>query len=661
MQANTNAVQSIRRNRRSRTRRLRRTVAVLCLSMSMSTALTAGPLPPPAGVVYRIIPLAPDASSNVDINAKGQVAFSEYVALFVLGARMYDGVQVRKLGSLVGDSNTIYTTAVALNDLGQVTGLSFLAPMGNGYHAYRWSPWSGMVNLSPPGLLASEGMAINNLGMVAGNARHSLDTEERAFRWIPGLGMRDLGSLNGYSNVTAMNEAGVVAGLSDVAPPVGWSYTVPIRWTLGPQPQPQPQPLLSNQFPWSRATDINAAGHIVGHGLFATNPSNARSSFIWTPRKGAIDLRVPGNAWAVKMNDKDMVVGETETGPGNVVAFVWTPKDGPRLLGTPDVDQSTARDVNKHGQVVGQSNSRAFVWSRGVGLVDLNTRLKDAPDGFELEEAHAISDNGSIVASTPTGALVLLVPGACSKAPPVIGTIKTVGAARPDALLTFTAGFRDSDLRDAHSASWSWGDGNTDAGNVASVQGRGVVSGQHAYRAPGVYKVRLTVSDSAGERSVAQSTVVVGVSGVVLAGDGRFLSPRGASRVAPHDAGIARFSFRSSDDVVQGSGKAAIRFSAPGIEFDSGGYDALAHDPARVRYEGSGALNGRPGYRFALSVARDGATADASRIHVRITHRDAVTGAEVLDYDNAIDGASAAAGTRGAPLIAGSRVSLGAD
>lgn len=658
MYANTDAAQSTRHHhhRRSRTRRLRYPVAILCLSIS--TALAASPLPLPANVLYRIVPLAPDASSVVDINAKGQVAFSEYVALFVFGARMYDGVQVRKLGSLVGDSNTIYTTAVALNDLGQVTGLSFLAPMGNGYHAYRWSPWSGMVNLSPPGLLASEGMAINNLGMVAGNARHTLDTEERAFRWIPGRGMRDLGSLNGYSNVTAMNDSGVVVGLSDAAPPQGWSYTVPARWTLAPKPEPQP--LLSSQFPWARATDINVAGHIAGHGLFAPNPSNARSSFLWTPRKGAIDLRVPGNAWAVKMNDKDMVVGETETGPGNVVAFVWTPKDGPRLLGTPGVDQSSARDVNKHGQVVGQSNSHAFVWSRAAGLVDLNTRLRDAPEGFELEEAHAISDNGSIVASTTTDALVLLVPGTCSKAPPVIGTIKTEGAARPGALLTFTAGFRDSDLRDAHTASWSWGDGNTGAANVASVRGRGAVSGQHAYRAPGVYKVRLTVSDSAGERSVAQSTVVVSASGIVLAGDGRFLSARGASRLAPHDAGIARFSFRSSGDTAQ-DGKAAIRFSAPGIEFDSGGYDVLAHDPARVRYEGSGALNGRPGYRFVLSVAQDGATAGASRIHVRITHRDAVTGAEVLDYDNAVGGAGAAAGLPGASLIAGSKVSLGAD
>lgn len=653
MQANTDAGQLNSHHHRSGMRWIRYPVAILCLSIS--TALTAGSHPPPANVVYRIIPLAPDASSQVDINAKGQVAFSEYVSLFVFNAKLYDGVKVRHLGSLVGDSNIIYSTAVAVNDLGQVTGLSFLAPMGNGYHAYRWSPWSGMVNLSPPGLAASEGVAINNLGFVAGNAMFSSSSAEQAFRWIPGLGMRHLGALTEYSNVSAMNDFGVVAGYSDASPPVGYSYTLPIRWTLAPVPQP----LLATPSPWSIATDINAAGHIVGHGLLATNQPNSRSAFLWTSRNGAIDLKVPGDALALKMNAKDMVVGQSEVGPGQVIAFVWTPKHGPLLLGTPGVDQSTARDVNKHGQVVGGSNSRAFVWTRAAGLVDLNTRLRDAPDGFELEEAHAVSDNGSIVASTTTGALVLLVPGECGKAPPVIGAIKTQGVARPGALLTFAAGFRDSDVRDTHTASWSWGDGNTSAGNVASVRGHGGVSGQHTYRTPGVYQVRLTVSDSKGERSVTQSTVVVGASGIVLAGDGRFLSARGASRLAPHDGGIARFSFRSSGDVGQGGGKAAIRFSAPGIEFDSGGYDALVHDPARVRYEGGGALNGRPGYRFSLGVVRDAASADTGRIHVRITHRDAVTGADVLDYDNAVGDARAADDAPGAPLIAGSKLSLG--
>jgi hypothetical protein len=46
--------------------------------------------------------------------------------------------------------------------------------------------------------------------------------------------------------------------------------------------------------------------------------------------------------------------------------------------------------------------------------------------------------------------------------------------------------------------------------------------------------------------------------------------------------------------------------------------------------EGTGRLNGRPGYRF-LMEAEDGETA---RLRVRISHVDTASGAELPDYDN---------------------------
>lgn len=80
-----------------------------------------------------------------------------------------------------------------------------------------------------------------------------------------------------------------------------------------------------------------------------------------------------------------------------------------------------------------------------------------------------------------------------------------------------------------------------------------------------------------------------------------------------------------------------------------------------MRYEGSGVLNGLHGYRFVLSVVRDAASAGAGRIHVQITHRDAMTGADVIDYDTAVGDARAADGSPGVPLIAGSKLSLRSD
>ncbi len=205
MQANSKAVQSIRHHR-SRTRRLRYPVAILFLSVS--TALSAGSHSPPANVSYRINPLSPEAHSYADINAKGQVALTEVVAIGVTRARLYDGVRVRDLGTLVGNNGAIYTSAHALNDRGQVTGTSFLEPMGAGYYAYRWSESTRMVNLNRPGMYYSVGRAINNLGIVAGDARFSADGPDQAFRWIPGLGMRGLGTLNSRARVTAMNDSG---------------------------------------------------------------------------------------------------------------------------------------------------------------------------------------------------------------------------------------------------------------------------------------------------------------------------------------------------------------------------------------------------------------------------------------------------------------------
>lgn len=82
--------------------------------------------------------------------------------------------------------------------------------------------------------------------------------------------------------------------------------------------------------------------------------------------------------------------------------------------------------------------------------------------------------------------------------------------------------------------------------------------------------------------------------------------------------------------------------------------------PFRI-YEGGGVLNGRHGYRFVLSVARDAASVGAGRIHVQITHRDAITGADVIDYDNAVGDARAADGAPGVPLFAGSKLGLGSD
>ena len=79
---------------------------------------------------------------------------------------------------------------------------------------------------------------------------------------------------------------------------------------------------------------------------------------------------------------------------------------------------------------------------------------------------------------------------------PVLGTI-TVDQSLIAVDSSFTAGavFTDPGVLDMHTAAWDWGDG-TEVGSVTQGAGSGSVSDTHSYSMPGVYTVKLTVSDN---------------------------------------------------------------------------------------------------------------------------------------------------------------------
>lgn len=252
---------------------------------------------------------------------------------------------------------------------------------------------------------------------------------------------------------------------------------------------------------------------VLDTGLIFVSALNDRGQVVGSanvPETGALhDIGEGG--FANDLNDKGMVVG-VETISGQDRAFAWTRGTGVIYLGTFGGASSVAVRVNNRGHVVGSAQApdgaRAFVWSRADGLVDLNTRIPDAPAGLLLTFARAISDNGAIVASSNAG-LVLLVPRPFAHAAPVVGPVNVTGMSRINATQSFSAIFKDADLRDTHKATWSWGDGSKDAGTVSEGNGIGSVSSQHTYRAPGIYTVRLTVTDSSGTSATVQRTVVV--------------------------------------------------------------------------------------------------------------------------------------------------------
>jgi len=607
--------------------------AAACAAMALGGATAAAPAPAPVATTYRVVPLAPNGFP-AGINSKGQVAFTSFDG-DAPRAWFYDGATVRNLGSFGGTG----AVANALNEQGQVTGTAATAE--GVFHAFRWSRPSGLVDLNPPGVGNSIGIDINNKGQVVGTARFTPPSPlSRAFRWNPATGMVDLGALGPDSESLAygINDAGTAAGWSDEAS--GPRLTQVTKWPAGGG-----GPIPLNAFPSiaSIALDINNAGQIVGGAAFDTRLND--QAFIWTRDGGLQGLGTEPSyqSWADRISEKGLVIGQLYTTPSDRNGFIWSRDSGLLTVGTPLVDFSETADVNNRGQVVGSLNGRGYIWTRTGGFVDLTSRVVGAPAGLTLFSGLVLNDNGTIVANTNAGTLVLLVPSACHALPPVAGPVKYTGAAHTGTLLSFSAGFQDVDVRDTHKAVWSWGDGSKTTGTVNEKSGTGSVSGQHAYRAAGIYTIRLTITDSSGKDSSVERKVVVG-GRTATTGVGAFASPANAASAGAHRASIGSFAFLSEG----GAGKATVEANVAGLALRSSRVESVALDGARVRYSGQGTVNGQGGYRFALTATAGAKAGGKDRIHLRIAHTDPVSKAEVVDYDNGAR-ARANAAAQGAP------------
>ena len=96
-------------------------------------------------------------------------------------AALYSGGKITQLGSLVGPFG--YSVPRAINDSGQVVGLSYLAPGGsNGLGAFIYSGGK-MTNLGNLGGSVAEARAINASGQVVGYST-TADGRTRAFLFL---------------------------------------------------------------------------------------------------------------------------------------------------------------------------------------------------------------------------------------------------------------------------------------------------------------------------------------------------------------------------------------------------------------------------------------------------------------------------------------------
>jgi probable HAF family extracellular repeat protein len=294
------------------------------------------------------------ASAATAINASGQVVggsgqLVERNFVSQQGILYQDGA-LTALPTLGGP----YNIAFGVNDAGQVVGEVDLPGtyVVHGF-VYQDGVLTELLPLGGSNLAYCTAFAVNNAGQVVGYSNTGTGVTH-AVLWENGVAT-DLGALggNGDSQATGINDAGQVAGSTDVSGAPGYHafrYSGGVMQDLGTLPD----------YDGSVGQAINAAGQVVG--------------YAFRLQQGFVDH-----------------------------AFLY---DGTQMydLGTlPGQLQSEALGINSFGQVVGWSGkgagfstkSHAFLYTDGV-MTDLNT-LIPADSGWKLMQATAINDAGQIV------------------------------------------------------------------------------------------------------------------------------------------------------------------------------------------------------------------------------------------------------------------------
>ena len=581
---------------------------------------------------YSVINLGSGQATEIPvINANGQVALSlgtatGYVALF------FDGETVRNIGTLGGDR----AFATGLNDAGEVAGYAGFDASGSG-RAFRWSAKGGMHDL---GTLydfpLAKGLAINKKGQVAGYIEASLEGL-RAVMWDKRYGATDLGKLApGFLSgavAQGINDSGAITGFSSAADDHDHAFL----WTRHGMTDLGTLAGID-----SYATVINNAGQVAGYA--AASSAYNYHGFVWTKALGMVDLGTlggPGSGvWAI--NASGQIAGVSDVPSGYQHALSWTRATGMIDLGTLGGPSSSAIAVNSKGQMVGWStlsgaegHYSAFLTTAGRPMVNLDGRIPNAPAGLELTAAMAISDKGAIVADSNAG-MVLLVPGKKGTDAPVVGPL-LVGDLLPlGAAVAVSVNFRDQNPGNTHTATWAWADGcAAAAGTVSEVKGIGSASVSHTFCATGVFPLSVTVTDNTGRSTtVTRSVTVYDPASPIVAGSGWFVSPSGASPKDRLAGSQATFSFATVRTGLQ----LTVRFHVANLDFQGSADGVQSMSGKYAQYQGIGRLNGAPGYRFLLAAtdATGSIPSAADRLRIRISHTDARTKADVVDYDNRV-------------------------
>jgi hypothetical protein len=593
------------------------------------------------GCGYSIINLDPEGGMAALLNEKGQAAFGS----FVFGTTgFFDGERVHPLGTLPGGGSG--TLIRSLNNRGVVAGYTLDAsePFSNLY-AFRWTVAGGMRAI--PGSLNGDAYGINDRNQAAGSQRAG-GVSARAVRWDPDGRTVNLGPLPvSLSEALAINDHALAGGYADF--PDGRIHAT--LWD-----------------PAGRLTDlgtlggaraftyfVNERGEAAGYSDNATN--DLELGFFWSPRGGIVTIGAEGGygRFVADLNDRGEVAGNTGLDAARA-AYLWSRARGLVLLPRGDAIRTDVFDLNNRSQMVGlvernNGDQRAVRWDGLSAPVDLNKLMVRPPAGLVLEAGAAINDAGTILAYSNAG-LVMLRPGPRGTDAPVLGPVtglpQVVSVGQE---VRLNLGFVDNSRTQTHTATASWTDNCASPHPlVREAGGVGEVSFQHRFCAEGYNILTVRVTDSGGRTTEVRKDVMVNVPGSpTISGQGTLARPPGAAGARARPLHFALWAPLGGAALAKsGNAQAAAPFvglDGP-FHFRSDQVGPPARDGQTVRLEGSGRLNGRPGYRFLLEAIHGSqAQPGGDRMRVRVSHTDA-NGADAVDYDN---GGGAAARTMGAP------------
>jgi probable HAF family extracellular repeat protein len=302
------------------------------------------------------------------------------------------------LGSLGGD-----VSVRAINNTGQITGIANTANGTSTAFLYTGGKMTDLGTVA--GGNFSYGTAINSAGVVAGIAGTStVGGIVHAVIFSNGH-VTDLGTLGGTNSAAnGINDSAQVVGYGEIRGDNHYRHAFLYMSSTGMQD------IGTLGGPESIARGINDSGAVVGYSVIAViSPPRA---FLYS-NNTMIDLgNLPVGAnvipisVATAINVNGQITGYSSAGGrGDLHAFFYSLGTGMIDLGTLGGSESIGNAINASGQIVGKSDTtgagqHGFLFTPGgPGLIDLNTLVAGSPSAtyVTLVQGYGINDDGLIV------------------------------------------------------------------------------------------------------------------------------------------------------------------------------------------------------------------------------------------------------------------------